>query len=98
MARLQHMDPANPDDDLVNALRFVPKVQRYTAYWDRNEDSRIDEPQEYSAIDHILISGALAEHIARVYIDHEHDPRKLSDHFPVIVRFDFPGAAAGPDG
>lgn len=98
MTGLQRMDPANPDDDLVNVLRFVPKEQRYTAYWDENEDSRIDEPQEYSAIDHILISGALAEHLARVHIDHEHDPRKLSDHFPVIVRFDFPGAASGPDG
>ena len=98
IARLQRMDPASADDDLVNALRCVPKEQRYTAYWDRNKDSRIDESQEYSAIDHILISGALAEHIARVHIDHEHDPRKLSDHFPVIVRFDFPGAASGPDG
>lgn len=98
MARLQRMDPANPDDDLVNVLRFVPKEQRYTAYWDENKDSRIDDPQEYSAIDHVLISGALAELIARVHIDHEHDPRKLSDHFPVIVRFEFPGAASGPDG
>ena len=52
MARLQGMDPAKPDDDLVNALRLVPKGQRYTTYWDRDEDSRIDEPQEYSAIDH----------------------------------------------
>lgn len=98
MARLQGMDPATPDDDLVNALRFVPKLQRYTSYWDRDDDSRIDEPQEYSAIDHILISGALAEHIAWVHVDHGHDPRKLTDHFPIIVRFDFPSAASGPDG
>ena len=33
-----------------------------------------------------------------MHIDHGHDPRKVSDHFPVIVRFDFPGAASLPDG
>ncbi|MEQ9642040.1 MAG: lamin tail domain-containing protein [Alphaproteobacteria bacterium] len=93
LARLQGMDPASADDDLVNALRFVPKARRYTAYWDRDEDSRIDEPEEFSAIDHILISGALAQLIAWAEIDHGHDPRTLTDHFPVIVRFDLPGAS-----
>ena len=88
LARLQAMDPSTADDNLVNALRFVPKGRRFTSHWDRDDDNRIDAPREFSAIDHILVSRGLADQIDWVEIDHGHDPLALSDHFPIIVRFD----------
>ena len=89
LADLREMDPKNAKDDLVNVIRWVPKDQRYTAFWDRNSDGQINSPGEYSAIDHVLISPQLAKHVESVQIIHEHDPRLVSDHFPIVVRLDF---------
>lgn len=92
LSHLQTMSPTTADDDLVNALQFVPKAKRYTAYWDKDRDSQIDGPGEFSAIDHVLISKSLADEIEFATVDQSHDPRELSDHFPVVVSFKLAGA------
>jgi len=88
LERIRAADPSNPNDDLVNVARWVPIGDRYTAYWDRNGNGRIDRPQEFSSIDHILLSPGLAKHVESVEILHDHDPREVSDHFPIVVRLD----------
>jgi exonuclease III len=80
------LDPAEPADDLTNAASLVPKAQRFTAFWDKNSNGRTDPPGEFTSIDHILLSPELAAKIESVEIDHSHDPTKVSDHFPVVVR------------
>lgn len=79
-------------DDLVNVIARVPVERRYTAYWDENENGEIDAPDEYSAIDHVLLSPAVDAWVTGVEIDHAYDPREVSDHFPIIVRLELPGA------
>lgn len=42
-------------------------------------------------IDHILVPPEMAEFMTTVVIPHTHDPRHVSDHFPVIANFTFGG-------
>lgn len=93
MSRLRQLDPDNPQDDLVNAVRFVPAGERYTSFYDRNHNRRVDGPHEYSAIDHILLSPTLAAAVEEVEIMQTHDPLQVSDHFPIVVRLRFSPAA-----
>ena len=73
-----------PADDLVNVLRDVPQARRFTAFYDRDGDEAFDEG-EFSAIDHVLLSPALYRRVVDVRYVHAHDPRAVSDHFPVVV-------------
>lgn len=83
LARLKAAGPA-PDDDLTNVLAEVPQRRRFTAFWDRDDDGAV-EPGELSALDHVLLSPALFRRVREVRYVHAHDPRRVSDHFPVVV-------------
>lgn len=78
-----------PDDDLRNVAAEVPQRDRYTAYWDRNRNDEIDR-DELSSLDHILLSPRLYEALRAVDFAHIHDPRFVSDHFPIVVTLDLP--------
>ena len=43
------------------------------------------EPGELSALDHVLLSPGLYRRVVDVRYVHGHDPRTVSDHFPVVV-------------
>ena len=83
MATVKRAGPG-PADDLVNVMGDVPQAQRFTALYDRNDNGEI-EPGELSAIDHVLLSPALYRRVVDVRYVHAHDPRRVSDHFPVVV-------------
>lgn len=84
---VKSMDTSNPDDDLINVMNDVHKTDRYTAFWDANRNDLVDSPREFSAIDHILLSSDLSSKVDLVNIPHDYDPRLVTDHFPVFVRF-----------
>ena len=101
MLALKRLDPADPADDLVNAAVFVPKGERFTAFWDQDEDTQIDRPHELTSIDHVLLSQGLADQLDAVEIDHDLNPALgtdgfVSDHFPIVVRFDLEGPIQQP--
>ena len=83
---LQIVKAAGPGeaDDLVNVLKDVPPAQRFTSFYDRNRNDRFD-PGEFSAIDHVLLSPGLYRRVRDVRYVHAHDPREVSDHFPIVV-------------
>ena len=83
LARIKAAGPG-PEDDLVNVVGDVPQARRFTSFYDRNGDGRFDEG-EFSAIDHVLLSPALYRRVREVRYVHAHDPREVSDHFPVVV-------------
>ncbi|NNF58130.1 MAG: endonuclease/exonuclease/phosphatase family protein [Rhodothermaceae bacterium] len=83
LARIKRAGPS-PDDDLTNVLGEVPQARRFTALYDRNRNDEIEEG-ELSAIDHVLLSPALYTRLREVHFVHAHDPRVVSDHFPIIV-------------
>jgi exonuclease III len=93
LSSIKAMDPEVPDDDLVNVSSFIPQSDRYTAFWDRNNNRRVDRPRELTSIDHILISNKLAGRVERAWMPHDHDPLTLSDHFPVVVTLSLAGEA-----
>ncbi len=73
-----------PADDLVNVIGDVPQASRFTSLYDRNNDGVIG-PDDLSAIDHILLSPALYARVRDVRYVHAHDPRTVTDHFPIVV-------------
>ena len=75
--------------DLVNVMEYISKGERYSNWWDKNGNDVVDGSGEYSQIDHVLLSKKLASHVSEVEIFHGYDPALVSDHFPVIVSFDF---------
>ena len=83
MARIKAAGPG-PEDDLVTVLGEVPQAERFTSFYDRNGDGRFDEG-EFSAIDHVLLSPELYRRVREVRYVHAHDPREVSDHFPILV-------------
>jgi exonuclease III len=75
-------------DDLINIIRYIPINQRYTYFWDENDDEEIEQT-ELAAIDHILVSSRLAEEITKATIYQNYNPLVINDHYPVIVEFTF---------
>ena len=68
---IRDLDPDDPSDDLINAAERLPRQDRYTNGRD--------------AIDHVLLSQDLAPRILEVQIPHDHDPRTITHHFPILV-------------
>jgi hypothetical protein len=88
---IKKLDTDTTDDDLFNATELVPKASRYTAFWDQNQNENIESDRELTSIDHILIANGLREKVQFVEIPHNHDPRHVTDHFPVVVQLRFEG-------
>ncbi len=83
LARIKRAGPGDADD-LKNAIGEVAQAQRFTSFYDRNDNDKVDEG-EFSAIDHILLSPALYRRLREVTYVHAHDPTLSPDHFPIVV-------------
>ena len=75
---------------LYSVANFLNKTERYTEWWDENVNC-IYENWEVSMIDHILVSKYLYDKISNVFVYKydEYCGTYNSDHYPVIVDFDF---------
>ncbi|QGJ71925.1 Hypothetical protein PBC10988_36380 [Planctomycetales bacterium 10988] len=89
LQKIRRQNPNDPNDDLLNVTMWVDPAKRYTSIYDRNQNGKVDGASELSAIDHVLISANLAQHLAEVRFLHEEVPVGLSDHYPIYLRFDF---------
>ncbi|MGD9364693.1 MAG: lamin tail domain-containing protein [Desulfobacteraceae bacterium] len=96
LSHIKSMSPTSGDDDLVNVAAFVPQSDRYTAFWDKDDDDLMDHPGEFTSIDHILLSPAMADRVEFADMPHQHDPRRVTDHYPVVVALKLGDGAAGP--
>ena len=86
LANMRAMDSGILADDLTNIASFIPKPERYTAFYDKNSNGKIDAPKELTSIDHILLSSGLASRVTSAEIAHTYDPKDVSDHFPVVAQ------------
>ncbi len=87
LKRIRIMDPSDPNDDLYNIAGKIPKQDRYTCWWDKNDNGKVDLPKEVTSIDHILISKYLTNKIeSATILNHEYNPAEVTDHFPVILK------------
>ena len=74
------------DNDLKNVMAEVPVNERFSNFYDRNRNGVIEEG-ELGAIDHVVVSPGLYRKIREVRFVHTHDPRTVTDHFPISVTF-----------
>ena len=72
---------------LYNAAECMSQSERWTDWWDKNGDL-VSSPDEFSMIDHVLVSDFLLSKIRNVSVYHGYDEfagKYNSDHYPVIV-------------
>lgn len=86
LATIKRAGPG-PADDLRPVMAEVPQRDRYTSFYDRNQNDTVDGREELSSLDHILLPPALYRHLREVNFVQAHDPVTVSDHFPIVVSF-----------
>jgi len=81
-----------PGFELTNAAVLTEQYNRYTIWWDQNNDCQ-GTPNELTSLDHILFSNDLAPYISGVSFEHNYGPacgNYESDHWPVVLKFEIP--------
>lgn len=76
---------------LLSVAQVVDKYNRYSDWYDKNSDCKA-ESNEFSMIDHILVSSKLYNKISSALIYHGYDEfcgTYNSDHYPIVVDFVF---------
>ena len=74
---------------LESAASKVQQPQRYTSWWDPNNDC-VSTLSEMSMIDHILMTPGLMDNVKQVLFPHpynEYCGTYNSDHYPIVVDF-----------
>ena len=77
---------------LVNVAQKMPQSQRWTDWWDKNENC-VSSADEFSAIDHILMTPFLYSKVKQVSVYHGYSEfcgKYNSDHYPVVVDMEYP--------
>ncbi len=88
---LKDYDSAKAGDELGNAAEKIKRAaDRYTNWWDRNENGVQDPEDVKSMIDHILLPKSMMPMIQRTLIFHNNND--VSDHWPVFVELKLPAA------
>jgi len=75
---------------LTNIAYRINQKERYTDWWDSDNNCNTSSIQDYSMIDHILVTSNIDKKIANAYIYHgykEYCEKWDSDHYPVIIDF-----------
>lgn len=78
--------------NLISVSNKIQKTDRYSEWWNSDNDCSTTSIKEYSMIDHILLSPNLFGYIDNAFIYHgyqEYCDKIHSDHFPVVVDFVF---------
>jgi len=81
-----------PGFEMTNAAVLTEQYNRYTIWWDQNNDCQ-GTPNELTSLDHILFSNDLAPYISEVSFEHNYGPacgNYESDHWPIVLKFEIP--------
>lgn len=80
------------DYTLYSVSEQIKQSERYSDWWDSDANCATNSQKDFSLIDHILITDAIRQNIADVFIYHGYEEfcgKYNSDHFPVVVDFLF---------
>jgi endonuclease/exonuclease/phosphatase family metal-dependent hydrolase len=75
---------------LTNIAYRFRQGERFSDWWDSDNDCSTSSKQDYSMIDHVLVTNAIDQQIANAFIYHGYDEycgKWNSDHYPVVVDF-----------
>jgi endonuclease/exonuclease/phosphatase family metal-dependent hydrolase len=92
----QVLDILKINGSLTNIAEKIPQVSRFTEWYDANKNC-VSTPNEFSMIDHILVSSKIFAHLknAHIYQNYgEYCGTYQSDHYPVILDLDLEPAFA----
>jgi exonuclease III len=76
--------------NLTNIAYRISQNERFSDWWDSDNNCATSSNNDYSMIDHILVSPNIDKHIANAFIYHgynEYCGKWNSDHYPVVVDF-----------
>jgi exonuclease III len=74
--------------ELYNVAEEIVQNERFSDWWDSDNNCKTSSQKDYSMIDHILVTDAIRKNIADVYIYHGYDEycgKYNSDHYPVVL-------------
>lgn len=75
---------------LSNVANFIKQEERYSDWWDSDNNCNTSSINDYSMIDHILTSFNIECRIKDVFIYHnysEYCGKINSDHYPIVIDF-----------
>lgn len=78
--------------ELISVANKIQMSDRYSEWWNSDDNCETTSIKEYSMIDHILVTPNLFNYIDNAFIYHgyqEYCDKIHSDHFPVVVDFKF---------
>jgi len=78
--------------NLTNIAYRINQEQRFSDWWDSDNNCATSSKTDYSMIDHILVTPNIDAKIVSAYIYHgysEYCGKWNSDHYPVVVDFHF---------
>lgn len=73
---------------LFSVAANINQQQRYSDWWDSDNNCDTSSIKDYSMIDHILVTEGIKTYIINVFIYHGYDEfcgKYNSDHYPVVV-------------
>jgi exonuclease III len=75
---------------LTNVAENIEQKERYSDWWDSDNNCNTASKSDYSMIDHILVTDVIQKYIADVFIYHGYSEfcgKYDSDHYPVVIDF-----------
>jgi exonuclease III len=78
--------------ELTNIAVTIKQDERFTDWWDSDNNCNTTSQKDYSMIDHILVTDNVYSSIVNAYIYHGYDEycgKWNSDHYPIVVDFEF---------
>jgi exonuclease III len=78
--------------ELTNIAVNIKQDERFTDWWDSDNNCNTTSQKDYSMIDHILVTDNVYSNIVNAYIYHGYDEycgKWNSDHYPIVVDFEF---------
>jgi exonuclease III len=78
--------------ELTNIAVTIKQDERFTDWWDSDNNCNTTSQKDYSMIDHILVTDNVYSNIVNAYIYHGYDEycgKWNSDHYPIVVDFEF---------
>lgn len=74
--------------ELKNIAEIIPQSERYSDWWDSDNNCNTASKSDYSMIDHILVTENIKKNVVDAFIYHgyeEYCGKYDSDHYPVVV-------------
>ena len=78
--------------ELTNIAVKIKQDDRFTDWWDSDNNCNTSSKMDYSMIDHILVTDNVYSNIVNAYIYHDYEEycgKWNSDHYPIVVDFEF---------